>query len=166
MSRCFVALRPPPEVIAAVAAVCGDEVDGVRWLPHEQLHVTLRFFPSVDPDALVEAVGAVRHAAVEVVGGPSVQAMFGHVVALPITGADGLAAAVRDATTHLLDDDRPFRGHLTVGRFRRGQRPDVEPRPCVVEWRAESLVVVESRPTEGRHVHTTLAEVALTEPGA
>ncbi len=165
MSRCFVALRPPPDVVDVIGDLSADEIEGLRWTRREELHVTLRFFPEVDAAALVEAVGAVRHEAVDVVAGPAIEAMFGHVVALPVRGADDLAGAVTSATVHLLDVDRPFHGHLTVGRFRKGRRPAFTARPCEVAWRATSFAVVESRPTDGRHVHTTLAEVPLADVG-
>ncbi|MEO1060015.1 MAG: 2'-5' RNA ligase family protein [Actinomycetota bacterium] len=162
MARCFVSLRPPSHVVEAVAAECRGEQRGLRWSRPADHHVTLRFFADVDPGQLIEAVGAVEHEPVDVRGGPALLEIFEGVVALPITGADPLAGSVLDATGHLASFERPFRGHLTVGRLAAPAVGTFVPRPCVVAWRAESLLVVESRPVAGRHDHITLAELPLS----
>ena len=165
MSRCFVALRPPPEVVEAVAAVRGGETDRLRWSKPADYHVTLRFYPSVDPGELVDAVRALEHPPVEITGGPSVQDMFDLVVALPISGADGLVRTLSEATGQLSPLDLTFRGHLTVGRFHDGAERSFEPRPLQVAWRARSMIVVESVPVRGRFEHVDLAEVPLADLG-
>lgn len=47
MHRLFVALRPPPDIRAALSDVMGG-VPGARWQDDSQLHLTLRFIGEVD----------------------------------------------------------------------------------------------------------------------
>src|SRR5512138_155342 len=55
MHRLFIAVDLPEE---ARQAVCGrkGEMAGSRWVPEEQLHLTLRFIGDAD-DALLERIG-------------------------------------------------------------------------------------------------------------
>ncbi len=46
--RLFVAVWPPPEVVAVLASLDRPVVDGVRWTTQEQWHVTIRFLGSVE----------------------------------------------------------------------------------------------------------------------
>lgn len=160
-ARCFVALVPPAEVVDQLAGLRDPTLDGVRWSRPEQLHVTLRFLGDVDPLAAVAAVGGVRHGPVEVGLGPEVVRMFDTVLALPVRGVDGLAAAVRTCTAELVPDDgRGFVGHLTLARIRQ-RRPVIPSIPVSLSWVADQVVVVESRRVEGRHEHTVLGGVTL-----
>ncbi|MEM9608906.1 MAG: RNA 2',3'-cyclic phosphodiesterase [Actinomycetota bacterium] len=160
MTRCFVALWPPDEVIEAMVAL-QTGVDGARWSRRENLHVTLRFLGEVDVDAAIAAVAAVRHPPVEVVLGPAAGAMFGHVLAAPVAGVDGLAAAVRASTVDLVPDDkRPYRGHLTLGRVPEGIEVSWAP-PASMSWTADRFALVSSRYDGDRHVYETITEVVL-----
>jgi 2'-5' RNA ligase len=47
--RLFIAIDPPEEVRAEVAALCRG-IEGARWVPSEQFHVTLRFLGEVGPE--------------------------------------------------------------------------------------------------------------------
>jgi 2'-5' RNA ligase len=47
MSRLFVAIDLPDEVKKRIAAISGN-LPGARWVPGEQLHLTLRFIGDVD----------------------------------------------------------------------------------------------------------------------
>lgn len=60
MPRLFVALRPPPEVRAALRALMTG-VSGARWQSDAQLHLTLRYIGDVDPytgDQIAAALAA------------------------------------------------------------------------------------------------------------
>ena len=160
MTRCYVSLRPPVAVGDAVAEVRGDD-DRVRWSDPDDYHVTLRFYPDVDRDRLVEALRTFRFPPIEVVGGPAARAMFDQVVAVPIGGADEIVTAVVEATRSLAPKPSPFRGHLTVGYFRDGAERAFVPRPVEIGWVATSMIVVESIPVGGRYDHGDLAEVAF-----
>lgn len=120
MSRLFVAVHPPPEVVAALEALPRPDEPGVRWVPPGQWHVTLRFLGDADPGAAIEAlVGAPLPGAVAEVG-PRVGRLGRSAVVIPVAGLDRLADAVIAATGALGDapDPRGFTGHLTLARLR------------------------------------------------
>ena len=50
VARLFIAVYPPPEVVASLAALPHDGDAGVRWVPPDQYHVTVRFLGSADVD--------------------------------------------------------------------------------------------------------------------
>lgn len=121
MVRLFVAVWPPAEVLEQLAALPRPDEDGVRYVPVEQLHVTLRFLGQADPDPVAEALAAARLPSATATIGPQVSRLGRWVLAVPVAGLDTLAAAVTGATAELGDppDARGFRGHLTLARLRR-----------------------------------------------
>ena len=57
MIRCFVAIpfSPPPVLAQTVAVLRSDfEEDRIRWVPLDQLHLTLRFFGDITSEAAGE----------------------------------------------------------------------------------------------------------------
>lgn len=115
-------VRPPAHVCAALESLPRPERAGVRWVPPQQWHVTLRFLGRADPEEAAAALaGVVLPAAVAVVG-PRVTRLGRKVVVLPVAGLDELARAVRAATTDLGEppDPRGFDGHLTLARVKDG----------------------------------------------
>jgi 2'-5' RNA ligase len=122
--RLFVAVRPPADVLAGIGALERRDEAGVRWVPPEQWHVTVRFLGEAPLDAAVAALEAARPALrvlgpVEAVVGPQVARLGRHVVCLPVAGLDGVAAVVGEvtATVGQPPDPRPFRGHVTLARL-------------------------------------------------
>lgn len=57
--RFFVGLDLPPTLIATLVRL-DLQVDSVRWLPAEQLHLTLAFFGEVAPEAEEKLLGKLR----------------------------------------------------------------------------------------------------------
>lgn len=55
MHRLFVAIDLPEEVKRELARFRREEMTGARWVPADQLHLTLRFIGEVD-DAILEAI--------------------------------------------------------------------------------------------------------------
>jgi len=125
--RLFVAVRPPPSITEELAALVAEleaEVGGaVRWSPPDGYHVTLRYIGEapVEPvrDALDEVLPT-EQTTIEL--GPGLIELGSAIVA-PAAGADGMAAVVRAAVGDFGPPqvERPFLGHLTIGRWRRGQ---------------------------------------------
>lgn len=136
--RLFVAIVPPPTVVAQLAAVADAlarraQAAGVpvRWLPPADYHLTLRFIGPCHPE-LVGALGdAVAEAVAEV---PPFEFVPGGLGAFPSAdrarvvwvglarGADlveRLAAAVDGAATRLglPTEARPLVPHITLGRL-------------------------------------------------
>ncbi len=121
--RLFVAVVPHEPVLAAVAALDRPEAPGVRWTTRDQWHVTLRFLGEVeDPDPVATALDDAALAPATATLGPRVTALGRGVLVVPVAGLDALAGAVVAATAGIgrPAGDRPFRGHLTLARARRG----------------------------------------------
>ncbi|MFP5256460.1 MAG: RNA 2',3'-cyclic phosphodiesterase [Acidimicrobiia bacterium] len=171
--RLFVGLWPPPPVLDAVARLRHPDHAGLRWTTREQWHVTLRFLGEVDAHdlpALTQQLeeGLAGHPAVEVTLGPAVEWLGGRrqgVLVVPTTGAAGLSKAVVEGTSGFggPPEPRPFRGHLTLARVRRGH-----PAPAGLAgeliratWRAEGVAVVRSHLEPSGARYETMAEVAL-----
>lgn len=133
--RLFVAVTPPPRAIEHLAAA----VDGVssiaggpRWTPAERWHITLAFLGEVE-QSTVDRFGAV-------VGSPLRLAIAGagtfpergapRVLWAGLTGdvpeLEKLAKTARRAArqARIAVDRKPFRAHLTLGRWRPGDAAD------------------------------------------
>ncbi len=120
MARLFLAVWPPRDVVERLATLPRPADPGVRWVPDQRLHLTLRFLGEAEPQ-LVDAALATRPLpAAEVTLGPVVSRLGRSVVVVPAAGLDDLAAVVREATATIgrPPDPRPFAGHLTLARLR------------------------------------------------
>ena len=145
--RLFVAVWPPPEILRSIADLDRPAVSRLRWTTPDQWHITLRFLGSVD-DGLVAPLA-------EALGGPVVTAALGptarlggSVLVAPVAGLEDLAAAVLEATAPLvpLTEARPFRGHLTLARARRGSSvpASLAGVPLAGEWTVRRMALVAS----------------------
>jgi len=149
--RLFVAVWPPPDVVDRIASLPRPSVPGVRWTGREQWHVTLRFLGRVDEiDPVNEALAGVVAPPLEAAVGPEVGRFGQRVLHVPVDGLAPLATAVVAATAGLGEppEDRPFAGHLTLARVRRGARVDLRPlagSPIDGRWPVTELTLVESR---------------------
>jgi RNA 2',3'-cyclic 3'-phosphodiesterase len=124
--RLFVGVVPPDRVLDEIERLRRPERPGVRWTRRDQWHVTLRFLGEVDdPAPVAAALDAAPLRRCEALVGPRVRALGRQVVCLPVSGLEGLAQAVVEATAEFGQppDDRRFRGHLTLARLRRPARP-------------------------------------------
>lgn len=161
----------------------------VRWVPMEQVHLTLAFLGEVPTERLDALAERLREAAGSVA--PFTVSYHGvgafpdrgrpRVVWLGVEqGAEPLgqlASAAREASraTGLEIDPKPFRPHLTLGRVRertgasaRGEvaraldaaPQDVGSGPAVLR----EIVLVTSRPGPGGHRHERVARLPLTAP--
>jgi 2'-5' RNA ligase len=136
--------------------------------------VTIRFFGDLDQDAAEAALAALVTVAgsrgpVCATGGPDCRLLNPGLIAWPVAGLEALAAAVSAATAALgrPPEARPFRGHVTLARARRGT--DLRGRPRVLPaltatWAVTTIDLVESvLGPEGARYHTR-AEVPLGPP--
>jgi len=147
----FVAVWPPDEVVERVAALDRPEVVGLRWTSPAQWHVTLRFLGRADMGEARAALGdlVVPAKPVEAVVGPTVGRFGQRVLQLPVSGLDGLAAAVVSATAAMGDrpEDRPFVGHLTLARVARTADVDLwalAGQAITGTWAVTEVTLVES----------------------
>jgi 2'-5' RNA ligase len=133
--RAFVAIAVAPPALDSVAdalARLREEVQAVRWVRPETVHVTLHFFADLPEDDVPRVLGAVG-AAVE--GAAPFDVRLGsygsfadrgtpRVLWLGVDGGAGelsrLAAAAEVALVRagFTAEPRPFRAHCTIGRPR------------------------------------------------
>jgi 2'-5' RNA ligase len=115
----FVAVWPPAGVLDRIEVLPRGE-DGWRWTARPQWHVTVRFLGEADEDEVVAALGRVRAPVAEARLGPAVTVLGRGVLMVPVEGLDEVARTVTEATRAVGQppDDRPFRGHLTLARWR------------------------------------------------
>lgn len=127
--RLFVAIRPPEDVVATVAAILPSPVEGVEPIDPGRWLVKLRPLGHVAPplhQPLAEAVtDALDGAPVRSVRlAPTERRWGGRALCVPVEGVDDLAAAVFEATEPLVPvtHPQPFLAHLMVagGRIPRG----------------------------------------------
>jgi len=137
--RVFVAAEIPDEIrarLAGIQAVLGDlGMKQIRWVEPSRIHLTLRFCGEMSSDAaqcLSDALSApppvpAFRASLEGLqcfpprGSP-------HVVVLSVARSQRLARLaewvdVAARSVGVEKEDRPFRPHLTLGRFRSGGHP-------------------------------------------
>ncbi|HET8540813.1 MAG TPA: RNA 2',3'-cyclic phosphodiesterase [Anaeromyxobacter sp.] len=140
--RLFVALDPPEPVRRRLAALAvdlrrsaGRHADEVRWVPPENVHLTLQFLGAVPEErvggieAAIRSVSAsARPLSLELRGaGGFPNARRPRVVWAGVAGEiDALAALATELGRHLAPlgfapEERPFSAHLTLGRARDGR---------------------------------------------
>lgn len=156
-ARLFVAILLPESVrreIAGAVAPLREELDHVRWVRTEQLHLTLRFIGDVDRHR-VPVVGATLGEALAVLPGPTIALEGGgafpsasrpSVLWAGVRPDDRLSALHAAAEAALVElgidpETRDFHPHVTVGRIRRGRRAPGAGR-VIVELRLDTTTEV------------------------
>jgi 2'-5' RNA ligase len=163
MPRLFVAVALPSDVLDVVAGLARPPVEGLRWTTREQWHVTLRFLGAIDDaDAVVSALTPVRLTRRDAVLGRAVARFGQRVLEVPVAGLDDVADAVVSATAALgvPPEDRPFAGHVTLGRVRGKRRVDLRPltgAEVSASWPVDDVVLFES------HLHPKGARYEVVE---
>jgi 2'-5' RNA ligase len=170
MARLFVAVRPPPEVVALLSALDRPALPGVRWSLPEQWLVKLRPLGQVDErvvPALRDALGAELDGAPAVACrlGPVTRRLGGQWLGAPVHGLDDLAAVVFEATQELVPvtHPQPFQADLVLAR---GRVPrELAGRPVTGSWTARSVSLVADRSGPGTPRFEELASYPLESPG-
>ncbi len=123
MPRLFVAAWPDEKVMATLHELPRADEPGVRWVPADNWHVTLRFLGDIDVDPAATALAHSSLPTAHIRLGPRVERLGPRQLVVPADGADHLASAVRSATSGLGERDLyRFRGHLTVARTKPNAR--------------------------------------------
>jgi 2'-5' RNA ligase len=160
VDRLFVAVWPDPATRERLSAVPRPHHRGVRWIPPEHWHVTLRFLGDIDAEAVSERLGGTRLPRATAVLGPALTVLGPNVV-VPVAGLDELAVAVATATDGLGDPPRRrFRGHLTVARCRRRPPSDVVGHRLETSFPVEQVALVRSELRQEGAQYTTIARFA------
>jgi 2'-5' RNA ligase len=171
--RLFVALPLPPPVRARLAAYA-TPLPGVRWLPADNLHLTVHFLGEVDGDALpplAEALaGACRarpafELALERVGpAPRRRPRMVWAWAGGEPRLAALAEAVAAAAAPFAPAARPPRTehpHVTLARLRGRPPAGLPDAPVDERVRATACELVQSRLGPGGAAYTTLVVLPL-----
>jgi 2'-5' RNA ligase len=128
VARLFFAVWPPEAVVQLLRAMPRADAPGVRWVPEANWHVTLRFLGEADPSTVCAALDGTRLPAATAALGPAIRRLGRNMVVVPVGGLDALAAAVTAPTARVGErpEPRPFTGHITIARLRRGGRTAIE----------------------------------------
>jgi 2'-5' RNA ligase len=123
--RLFAAVWPSPPVVELLGALDRPDIAGLRWTGPEQWHVTLVFLGERDLDATRAAFrrAPLPPGPVTALAGPATGRFGRRILHVPVEGLDDVAASVRAVLPG--DDDRPFRGHLTLARARERRGVDL-----------------------------------------
>lgn len=125
MSRLFLAIWPPDDVLDRLADMERPKDQGVKWVPQENLHITLRFLGDADDAEVADRLDEVLLPAATAVVGPAFDLLGERSLITPVTGVDELASVVQQAVRGLGTEPerRRFQGHITVARLARNARP-------------------------------------------
>jgi 2'-5' RNA ligase len=164
VARLFVAVWPPPSLVARLRELDRPVRPGLRWTTEDQWHITVRFLGSVDADTqdrLQVLLGSVtaQLEPVEASTGPGPRALGRTVWVLPVEGLGTLAARVASVTRQVGEPppERPFRGHITLARARRpaalGGLDTLAGGQIGERWRVTEITLVQSdlRPQGARY---------------
>jgi 2'-5' RNA ligase len=173
LRRAFVAVVPPPSVrewVDAAARSAEPVAPALRWTRSEQRHLTVKFFGAV-PD--VDALGASLTEAVRTHapftlslggGGAFPSARRASVLWLGTRqGSDALG----ELAAPFLDDDRPFRAHLTLARV--GKSRDLRDVIAALDacgesapWTVDEVILFDSDTRADGAVHTEVLRFRLS----
>lgn len=161
--RLFVALRPPPDIRAALLPIQSG-IEGARWQGDNQLHLTLAFLGEVDRHGAEAALDALETVPFQPLTlrlgqlGSFDTSKAGRTSALwvgvePADELSALSTSIRNSLLRvgLAPETRRFLPHITLARFssagasREAIRPWLETAtPPPLEWQADSFHLVES----------------------
>ncbi len=180
VKRCFVAI----ELDEIARADLGDsmdriDIDGLRLGNPQNLHVTLKFLGDVEDPALPGVIERLRHAAAGI--GP-IELNATGIAYLPDARRARVLSATVDSPPELLQlfhrvedamadagfrrEGRPYRPHITIGRFRKPPRRAPAPQTLPfgpTSWTAEAITLMQSDLGPGGPTYTPLAEMRLGE---
>jgi RNA 2',3'-cyclic 3'-phosphodiesterase len=141
--RSFLAFELPPEIRQTLSVVSGDAQAlplDVRWVRVSNIHLTVVFLGNVRENQIGfigEVAGSICHEygpfRIQVNG----TGLFGsrrnpRVIWVGLGGDMGRMSSFRDdlqknlAPVGIKEETRPFRPHLTLGRFRKGAKADTD----------------------------------------
>jgi 2'-5' RNA ligase len=166
MTRLFVVLWPPPEVVTALSALERPEVPGVRWSEPVQWKVTLRPLGHVDDRVVAPLADSLRAElagapAVECILAPATRRLGGQWLGVPVSGLEDLGKVVFDATEELVPvtHPQPFRADVVLAR---GRVPsDLAGRLVTGSWTARSVSLVADRSSPSRVRYEDVATIPL-----
>jgi len=183
--RTFIAFTLPRAIISAIGSIQEDlKTYGlrVRWIPPENIHLTLKFLGEINPDDVSRIIAAIESAATKQrpfflsIGAVGVFPGLSRarVIWAGLTGqVDALAGIHHSLDTGLKkigfpEEVRKFKGHLTIGRIKEKIDPkkldgaitacrDFSSKP----FAADKLILFKSDLQASGAVYTRLASISL-----
>ncbi|TMB45265.1 MAG: RNA 2',3'-cyclic phosphodiesterase [Chloroflexi bacterium] len=177
--RAFFGLPLPDEhraQLAAFLAQSGAAAPQFRWVSAPNLHLTLRFIGTIEREligSIADRLADSRLSSFELGLGELGTFKRGRLVRVAWLGlTDGVEAAkelagrieAECARAGLEAEQRPFQPHLTLARARNrfgGVLPPLPPAPRLESWRADELVLYESRLSPKGSIYQPLRVLAL-----
>ena len=157
MARLFVAVWPPEEVVEHLTSLHRKDQRGVRFVPPENWHVTLRFLGESAPAEALAALDGIAITPTRARIGPAVDVLAARALVLAVVGVDEAAAEVERRTAHIGEPPRKrFVGHLTLARLKRhATMPRTLGALVDVEFDVTEIALVQSRlDPRGAHYET------------
>lgn len=163
MPRLFIAVWPPEDVAAELTLLHRKDTRGVRFVPPEHWHVTVRFLGEANTDEVVDALDRAHLTATTARLGPAVDVLGERALVVPVSGLDALAGAVWACTRGIGDaPPKRFVGHLTLARIKPGaQMPRTIGAAVSAQFDVADIALVQSRLDPGGVRYETLARWAV-----
>lgn len=120
MARLFVGVWIPEDVTETLMSLPRKDQRGVRFVPPDNWHITLRFLGDAPPGDAIAALNAMVATSPHVVLGPAVDVLDERALVVPAGGLDEVATDVVERTRHLGTEKerKRFFGHLTIARVK------------------------------------------------
>ncbi len=160
MTRLFVAIWPPERVLDQLSDLERPRDQGVKWVPIENLHITLRFLGDADVDEVTDRLDQVLLPTCTAMLGPAFDLLGERSLVTPVAGVDDLAAVVQQAVRGLGTERerKRFQGHVTVARLARHARPTRSAgRPFEASFDVDDVALVASTLADTGAVYETVA---------
>ncbi|UDY34314.1 RNA 2',3'-cyclic phosphodiesterase [Dermatobacter hominis] len=163
-ARLFLAVWPPDDVVEELMTLRRKDQRGVRFVPPDRWHITLRFFGEARVDEVEAAMDDVELPSATARLGPAVDVIGERALVVPVGGLEELAARVTAATRSIGEPPprRPFHGHLTIARVKRDARmPPALGAMVDGRFRVDEVALVRSRLDPDGARYDTVAAWAL-----
>lgn len=160
MSRLFLAVCPPADIVEMLSELPRKDQQGVRFVAPENWHATLRFLGEANIDDVCEAMNRAHLPRVTARVGPAIDMLGTHSAMAPVNGLNELSVAVVNATAGLgsLDPRPGFAGHITLARVKRGAIVrKVVGMLCQAEFEVDEVALIASRLHPDGARYTTVA---------
>ena len=158
MTRLFIAAWPSVETTVRLAGITRPTEPGVRWLPRDNWHVTLRFIGEADIDQVVSRVEHTDLPRAVARLGPTIERLDRRQLVIPVDGVDALASSIQAATVDIGERDRRrFRGHLTIARLKPNAGSSVRGTQFDTQFDIDEIALVASDLLPGGAVYRTVA---------
>jgi len=147
MARLFIAVWPTEEVAEELRTLHRKDQQGVRFVPPDNWHITLRFLGDVHADDVAEALAGAELPACRARLGPAVDVLNERALVVPVAGIDDLAHVVREHTARIGEPaPKRFVGHLTLARVKAfASMPRALGAMVSAEFDVEEIALVRSR---------------------